>query len=60
MANRPKGYGFSREVANRMAAKYSDEDEMEVVSWISAVTSENAPAPGREVCFYEKSFIFIV
>ena len=49
MANRPKGYGFSREVADKMSAKYSDEDEMEVVSWISTVTGVNPPAPGKAV-----------
>jgi len=43
MANRPKGYGFSREVADKMNAKYSDDDEMEVVSWISTVTEDSGP-----------------
>ena len=50
MANRPKGYGFSREVADRMNAKYSDDDEMEVVSWICAVTQDSGPeGTGRDV-----------
>ena len=49
MANRPKGYGFSREVADRMSAKYSDEDEREIVAWICAITKCDPPAVGREV-----------
>ena len=27
MANRPKGYGLSRELADKVAAKYSGDDE---------------------------------
>merc|ERR1719219_3025751 len=47
MANRPKGYGMSAEVSNKIAAKYSDEDEQEVVSWICALVECDAPQPGR-------------
>lgn len=49
MANRPKGYGLSRELANKMDAKYSLDDEQIVCNWISAVTGEPMPEPGKEV-----------
>jgi len=49
MANRPKGYGMTAEVSNKIAAKYSDEDEQEVVSWICALVDCEPPAPGRKV-----------
>jgi len=48
MANRPKGYGMTAEVSNKIAAKYSDEDEQEVVSWICALVDCEPPAPGRK------------
>ena len=31
MANRPKGYGLSRELADKVAAKYSSDDEQGTV-----------------------------
>ncbi|CAK8677747.1 unnamed protein product [Clavelina lepadiformis] len=48
MANRPKGYGYSRELASKMDAKYSDDDEMEVVAWIQSITEDGPEGPGRE------------
>nr|CAB3262999.1 uncharacterized protein LOC100186381 [Phallusia mammillata] len=52
MANRPKGYGFSREVASKIDSKYSDEDEMEIVSWIQSIVSESPSGTGKEA-FWE-------
>jgi len=53
MANRPKGYGFSKEVQDRMKAKYSDEDEAEVVAWISNVTGYAPCEKGHDVSVFE-------
>ena len=49
MANRPKGFGLSKEVADRMDAKYSDEDEQEVTAWITAITGLAPEGCGRDV-----------
>lgn len=48
MANRPKGYGMTAEVSNKILAKYSEDDEQEVVSWICALVDVEAPQPGRK------------
>jgi len=48
MAYRPKGYGMTAEVSNKIAAKYSEEDELEVVSWICALVECEPPQPGRK------------
>jgi len=43
MANRPKGYGMSADIYRKINAKYSVEDEQEVVSWICALVDVDAP-----------------
>uniref|UniRef100_H2ZDY9 Transgelin n=1 Tax=Ciona savignyi TaxID=51511 RepID=H2ZDY9_CIOSA len=48
MANRPKGYGYSREVASKIDAKYSDEDEMVIVAWISAIVESHPEDAGKQ------------
>nr|XP_018667130.2 rac guanine nucleotide exchange factor B-like [Ciona intestinalis] len=48
MANRPKGYGYSREVASKIDAKYSEEDEMEVVAWVSSLVQSSPEQAGKE------------
>ena len=49
MANREKGYGMTREVAARMDAKYSQEDEQVVLAWIQAIINERPAGTGRDV-----------
>lgn len=44
MANRPKGYGLSRELAEKVAAKYSMDDEQEIVAWLCDMTRTDPPA----------------
>lgn len=41
MANRPKGYGLTRELAEKVAAKYSNDDEQEIVAWLCDITQES-------------------
>ncbi|XP_078484163.1 transgelin-2-like [Ciona intestinalis] len=48
MANRPKGYGYSREVASKIDAKYSEEDELEVVAWVSSFVHSSPEEEGKE------------
>jgi len=43
MANRPKGYGLSRELADKVAAKYSGDDEQEIVAWLCDMTRASPP-----------------
>ena len=58
MANRPKGYGLSRELADKVAAKYSGDDEqgesalkkvflnkssLEIVAWLCDMTRASPP-----------------
>jgi len=43
MATRPKGYGLSRELADKVAAKYSVEDEQEIVAWLCDMTRAAPP-----------------
>jgi len=56
MANRPKGYGFSKEVQDRVRAKYSEEDEVEVVAWISTITGDSPREPGFDVSTFSMNF----
>merc|ERR1712131_259567 len=35
-SNRPTGFGLSRELAEKNAAKYSQDDEVEIVEWVCA------------------------
>jgi len=51
MANRPKGYGLTRELAEKVAAKYSTEDEQEIVSWLCDMTNTDPPAGDGPECF---------
>jgi len=44
MANRPKGYGLSRELAEKIGAKYSPDDEQEIVAWLCDMTQTEPPA----------------
>uniref|UniRef100_F6Y516 Calponin-homology (CH) domain-containing protein n=1 Tax=Ciona intestinalis TaxID=7719 RepID=F6Y516_CIOIN len=48
MANRPKAYGNSAEVASKIDAKYSQEDEMEIVAWISSLVQSSPEGKGKE------------
>ena len=49
MSTRQIGFGLSRELAEKNAAKYSIEDEAEIVEWIVAITgTENPEATGPE------------
>merc|ERR1712141_292664 len=41
--NRPTGFGLSRELAEKNAAKYSVDDEIEILEWVCAVTGTAAP-----------------
>ena len=43
MAHRPKGYGLSRELADKVAAKYSQQDELEIVAWLCDMTRAEPP-----------------
>jgi hypothetical protein len=43
MSTRPKGYGLSRELADKVAAKYSQEDELEIVAWLCDMTRAEPP-----------------
>jgi hypothetical protein len=47
MANRPDGYGMTAELNKKKAAKYSDEDEQLVVSWVCAMINEQPPSSGQ-------------
>ena len=49
MANREKGYGLTKEVAARMDAKYSEEDEQIVVAWMREILGDQPSGPGRAV-----------
>lgn len=48
MASRPKGFGLTRELDDKMRAKYSIEDEREIVSWISARTGRQMSGEGQD------------
>jgi len=41
--NRPTGYGLSRELAEKNAAKYSVDDEIEILEWVCAIINEPKP-----------------
>merc|ERR1711953_172122 len=43
-SNRPTGFGLSRELAEKNAAKYSVDDEVEIIEWVCAVTNEEKPS----------------
>uniref|UniRef100_F6V2S0 Calponin n=1 Tax=Ciona intestinalis TaxID=7719 RepID=F6V2S0_CIOIN len=45
MAQREKGYGLSREIANKLNAKYDADDEKTVVAWIASVIHYNGAVP---------------
>ena len=47
MAERPKGYGMTAELAEKKAAKYDPELEREACEWMEAVTGEPVPT-GRD------------
>lgn len=40
MANRPRGYGMTAEVAHKMLSKYDIEQELQARAWIEAITGE--------------------
>jgi len=44
MATRPKGYGLTRELADKINAKYSIEDEQEIIAWLCDITNVDGPA----------------
>lgn len=52
MAQRPKGFGLTRELDDKMRAKYSLEDEQEIVAWISARTQRQMSGSGQDVSRY--------
>ncbi|CBY36189.1 unnamed protein product, partial [Oikopleura dioica] len=43
MATRPKGYGLTRELADKINAKYSIEDEQEIIAWLCDITNVDGP-----------------
>lgn len=45
MAQREKGFGLSREIANKINAKYDADDEKTVVAWIASVIHYNGAVP---------------
>ncbi|XP_070568592.1 myophilin-like [Ptychodera flava] len=45
MANRPKGYGMSAQVAAKIGAKRDPEQEQQVKDWIETLTGEPFPTP---------------
>ena len=49
MANRQQGFGFTKEVSARIDAKYSTEDEGEILAWMNAILGEGPGQPGRDV-----------
>jgi len=49
MANRQQGYGFTKEVSARIDAKYSTDDEREIVAWMTAIIADGPAEPGRNV-----------
>jgi len=49
MAHRPDGFGLTAELKKKKDAKYSDEDEQLVVSWICAMINVPPPASGSDV-----------
>lgn len=53
MANRPRGYGLTAEIKNKMAAKYDLEKEHEARIWIESVLGE----PLIEVSIWIESVI---
>ena len=55
MAQRPKGFGLTRELDDKMRAKYSLEDEGEIVSWISARTGRQMSGSGQDVKNFKRS-----
>ncbi|CAK8677748.1 calponin-1-like [Clavelina lepadiformis] len=48
MADRPKGYGFSREAGAKLDAKYMPDDENVVVAWMESILDERPPECGRK------------
>lgn len=47
------GFGLSRELAEKNAAKYSAEDEAEIVEWIAAITGVEVPEKTGPDAFQE-------
>ena len=60
MANRPKGYGFSREVADRMQSKYSEQDECEIVEWICHLAGVEPPEMDPATGTYGRAVSFAI
>ncbi|XP_022109736.1 myophilin-like [Acanthaster planci] len=48
MAERPKGYGMTAELADKTAAKYDPQQEREAQDWIEAVTGERVQGSFQE------------
>lgn len=48
MANKVQGYGFSREVADKLDKKYRSEDEAELNDWFQAMGLGRPEGPGKE------------
>jgi len=48
MANKVQGYGFSREVADKLDKKYKADDEKEIVEWLKALGLGTPSATGKD------------
>jgi len=48
MANKVQGYGFSKEVADKINQKYSDKDETEINNWFQNLGLGQPVGPGKE------------
>lgn len=49
MASRPKGFGLTRELDDKMRAKYSEDEEKEIAAWIHARTDRQMSGSGQDV-----------
>ena len=49
MANRPKGFGMTAELADKRDKKYDSDVEGQVVEWIVSMLNCERPASGKDV-----------
>merc|ERR1711976_4558 len=48
MANKIQGYGFTKEVSDRLDAKYRQDDEKELIQWFSDLGLGSPSSPGKD------------
>lgn len=48
MANKVQGYGFSKEIADRLDAKYRADDEKELIDWFEVLGLGHPAGPGKD------------